>query len=212
MFPNIKFKDCEIHLVKRLRNDLLSLEDSILGYSPKNFSKSKLGRIRIRLFKFPKNEVCNEFFLIYGNKRYVCLNSTLLKKRYYTALQHVLHGITHHFSQFREEIGTEVFCEFVSYSLLKSLLEKKSKFFERRIIKSVMKNSPKEYNMYYRIGRKLEEKEEGFLVKVNRMVKNRKISQKKERRLFKRLLKGKVDSPNFEIKEIPELEIGFRRV
>ncbi|MEM5793316.1 MAG: hypothetical protein QXY45_03080 [Candidatus Aenigmatarchaeota archaeon] len=212
MFPDIGFKDCDIELVRRLKKDLLISKNYLLNYSPSNFTKRRLDKIRIRVFKFPKNEECNEFFLIYKNRKYVCLNSSLLKRRYYAALQHVLHGLTHHFSQFRDDIGDEVFCEFVSYSVLKDLLRERSKRFQDRILRSVMRSSPKEYNTYYRFSRKMDEKNKGFLIKLNNMVKNRKISIKKEKRLFKRVLKTKNKGESFSIENIPELERGFRKV
>jgi hypothetical protein len=210
MFPQIKYKDCSKEQVKRLEQDLMKVKKSILGYSPPDFNRGKLERIRFRIFKFPREENCNEFFILDGNKKYVCLNSSLLKKRYYTALQHVLHGITHHFSKFRTEISDEVFCEFVSYSIIKELLDKKGKKFQRRIIKSIMNSSPKDYNAYYRIAKKLEKKEEGFLLKLNRKVKNRKVSKKKEKQIFTRYLKTKTETYDYVVKEIPELERGFR--
>jgi len=81
----IKYKNCEKQLVKNLEEDLLEVKQSILGHSPSDFNRGKLDRIRIRIFKFPKKETCNEFFIVKGNKKYVCLNSSLLKKRYYFA-------------------------------------------------------------------------------------------------------------------------------
>ncbi|NCN38990.1 MAG: hypothetical protein GW914_01250 [Candidatus Aenigmarchaeota archaeon] len=212
MFPEIKFKDCDHRIAKKLKNDLLSLKEPILDYSPLDFNKGKLDRIRVRVFKFPRKETCNEFFIIIGNKKYVCINSSLLKNRYYSGLQHALHGIAHHFSHFRNEISDEVFCEFVSYSVLKEMLENKGKKFQRRIIRSVMRSSPKEYNIYYRIARKLDEKEEDALLKLNFQAKNRKISKVKEKKIFSRLLKTKIHQYDYVIKEMPELENGFRKV
>jgi hypothetical protein len=212
MFPQIKFKDCEPQLVKNLKNDLLEAKESIFNYSSHDFTKGKLDRIRIRVFKFPRNETCNEFFIIVGNKRYVCLNSSLLKRRYYAGFQHILHGITHHFSYFRDDIADEIFCEFVSYSILKKFLESKGKKFQRRIIRSIMKISPKDYNSYYRVARKLDEKEGGTLTKLNKKAKSRKISRKKEKKIFARLLKTKINNYGEVVKNIPELERGFRKV
>ena len=213
MFPQIKFKDCDRQVVKNLKNDLLEARGSILDYSPSDFNKGKLDRIRIRVFKFPKNETCNEFFIIRGNKKYVCLNSSLLKTRYYAGLQHVLHGITHYFSHFRDDIADEVFCEFVSYSILNELLEGRGgKRFQRRIIRSIMRTSSKEFNSYYRVARKLNKREEGLLLKLNTRVKNRKITKDKEKRMFRRLLKTKVNSYDEVVKKLPELEKEFRKV
>jgi len=213
MFPQIKYKDCDRQLVKNLQDDLLNVKKSILGHSPSDFNKGKLDRIRIRVFRFPRNETCNEFFIVIGNKKYVCLNSSLLKRRYYAGFQHVLHGITHHFSHFRSEIGNEVFCEFVGYSVLKELLEKRGrKKFQRRIMKSVMNASPREYNSYYRIGRKMDKREENVLFRLNSKAKNKKISRKNEKKMFSRLLKTKIKKYDYVIKELPELEKGFRKV
>ena len=212
MFPEIKFKDCDRQLVRNLKEDLLGVRKSILDYSPPDFNKGKLDRIRIRVFKFSRKETCNEFFIIIGNKKYVCLNSSLLRRRYYTGLQHTLHGITHHFSHFRSEIASEVFCEFVSYSTLKQLLKKKGKKFQRRIIRSIMKSSPKDYNSYYRIGRKLDGKDKGFLLKLNEKVRSRRVSKKREKEMFTRLLKRKIKKYDYIIKEMPELEKGFRKI
>ena len=212
MFPQIKYKDCDRQLVKNLRDDLLEVRKSIIDYSPPDFNKGKLDRIRIRIFKFPRNETCNEFFIVVGNKKYVCLNSSLLKRRYYTGFQHLLHGISHHFSHFRSEISNEVFCEFVSYSILRKILRKKGKKFERRIVRSIMNVSPKDYNSYYRIAKKLNRKENEFLTRLNEKVKNRRISRVKEKTMFTRLLKRKVKKYDYVIKKLPELEKGFRKV
>jgi len=212
MFPQIKYKDCDRRLVKNLRDDLLEVRKSIIDYSPLDFNKEKLDRIRIRVFRFPRNETCNEFFIVVGNKKYVCLNSSLLKRRYYTSLQHVLHGISHHFSHFRDEIANEVFCEFVSYSVLRKLLKKKGKNFERRIVRSIMNASPKDYNSYYRVAKKLNRKEDEFLIRLNEKVKNRRISKIKEKTMFTRLLKRKVKKYDYVIKKLPELEKGFMKV
>lgn len=212
MFPEIKFKDCEPQLVRNLKNDLSKLRESILEYSPSDFNKGKLDRIRIRVFEFPRNESCNEFFVVVGNKKYVCVNSNLLKRRYFAGLQHTLHGIVHHFSHFRNDIGDEVFCEFVSYSVLEEFIKKKGEKFKRRIIRSTMKASPKDYNSYYRVGRKLDEREEDLLLKLNSKAKNRKISKKKEKKIFSKLLKMKINNYGEVIKKLPELEKGFRKI
>ncbi len=212
MFPEIKFKDCDPKLVKNLKNDILEAKSSILEYSPSDFNMGKLDRIRLRVFKFQRKETCNEFFIILGNKKYVCLNSSFLKRRYYAALQHTLHGIAHHFSHFRDDIGDEVFCEFVSYSILRKMISKKGKKFERRIIRSVMNSSPKDYNSYYRVAKKLDKKKNGFLIELNEKVKNKRISETKEKTMFTRLLKRKIKKYDYVIKELPELEKGFKEI
>lgn len=186
MFPLIKYKDCDEKLIKKLKSDLTGLKESILGYSPSDFNEGKLDRIRIRVFKFSRKETCNEFFIISGNKKYVCLNTSFLKRRYYAALQHLLHGISHHFSHFRNEIADEIFCEFVSYSILDELLEKRGKGFKRRILKSIERQSPKEYNYYYKTAKKLNKIEDRVLLRMNDKIKNGKISKKKEKMFFKK--------------------------
>ncbi len=212
MFPQVKFKDCEPQLVRNLKNDLSELRESILEYSPSDFNKGKLDRIRVRVFKFPNNETCNEFFMVVGNRKYVCVNSSLLKRRYYAGLQHTLHGIVHHFSYFRDDTADEIFSEFVSYSILEEFIKKKGEKFKRRIIRSVMKASPKDYNSYYRVGRKLDEREEGALIKLNKKAKNRKISKRREKKIFSRLLKTRIHQYDYVVKKLPELEKGFRKV
>jgi len=80
----------------------------------------------------------------------------------------------------REGLNTE-FCEehadYVAYSVL------------RRINKSVMRVSTKEYNHYSRAARKLEKKRKGFLKKLKSKAKSRKLSKRKEKLVFSRLLK-----------------------
>jgi len=215
VFPQIKIKskDVEnIERVKQLRYDLRKLKENILSYVPSNFNSGKLSRIRIRIFKFSKKEGCNEFFIIDRNKKYLCLNSSLLNKRYYDALLHTLHGISHSFCHLKNEIAEEAFCEFVSYSIMKKFIEDKGKKSSRRIIHSLMNNSPKEYNIFYRAARKLEKKKKGIMLKLNVKAKNRKISKKKQKRIFYKLVKLRKFGENDFIDEIPELEKGFRKI
>jgi len=213
-FPQIKIKSkdvVDLSRVKRLKSDLRSLKNDILHYSPSDFNSGKLNRLMIRIFKFSRNERCNEFFLLDGNKKYVCLNSSLLNRRYYAALMHTLHGIAHSFCHLKDEIGEEAFCEYVSYSILKEFLKNKGKRFRRKTICGIMKKSPKNYNKYFRAARKLEKKNEGVMLRMNSQSKNRKISKKKQRKLFYKLTRvSKIevdDSSN-----TPELERGFRKV
>jgi len=208
MFPDIKIKDTDIFLARKLKKDLKWLKSSIMEFSPPDFNIGKLNRLRIRIFKFPKSENCSEFFFIHQNKKYVCLNSSLLHKRYYTGLQYLIHGIAHSFSHFKEEIADEVFCEFVSYSVLKRFLEVKGEKYSRRILKSVMNQSSKQHNSLYRVGRRLEKIEANHLLKLNSRIKNNGIPEKN---ILSRLLKSKktMEKDNFE--KIPELEKGFRK-
>lgn len=213
-FPQIKFKSRDVidfHRVKHLESDLKKLKKSILSYAPSNFNSGKLNRLRIRIFKFSKKNNCEEFFIINGNKKYICLNAFLLNSRYYTALQYLLHGIAHSFSCLKEEIAEEAFCEFVSYSLLRKLIKNKSRRFSRRIIRSIMKKSQKDYNKYYRAARKLERKKEGTMLRLNQDAKNRKISKKKQKKIFRKFIKT-VNIDNNDSWEIPELEKAFRKI
>jgi len=213
-FPQIKIKSKDVvdfTRVKRLKKDLKILKKDILSYAPSNFNTIKLNRLRIRIFKFSRREGCNEFFIINGNKKYVCLNSSLLNRNYYAALLHTLHGITHSFCHLKDEIGEEAFCEYVSYSILKEFLKNKGKRFRRKTIRGIMKKSPKNYNKYYRAARKPEKKSEGIMLKMNSQSKNRKISKKEQRKLFYKLTRlSQIEDDDSS--DIPELERGFRRV
>jgi hypothetical protein len=213
-FPQIKFKSKDIidlNRVKRLKNDLKSLKSDILSYVPSDFNSGKLNRLRFRIFKFSRKEGCNEFFIINWNRKYVCLNSCMLNRRYYAALLHTLHGIAHSFSHLKDEIAEEAFCEYVSYSVLNEFLKNKGKRFRRKIIREIMKKSPKNYNKYYRAARKLEKKKEGIMLKMNNQSKNRKISKKKQKKLFYKLTKVSKLEDN-DSSDILELERGFKKV
>ena len=210
-FPQIMVKPRDVKglsKARRLKRDLKSLSGEILKYSPAGFDRKKLSRLRIRIFRFSKNEGCNEFFVVAKNRKYVCLNSAMLEWRYYTALQHVLHGIAHSFCRLRTPIAEECFCEFVGYSAMSELIKDRKDY--RRIVGSVMRNSPKEYNIYFRATKKLEKREAGRIVKLNRKAKYKGISKKAERRIFYKIVK--IRSFPEEEGEIPELERGFRKV
>jgi len=210
IFPQMKIKDSDVSRAKQLKNDLFTVKRSILNFAPRNYNLHRLNGLRVRIFPFTKEENCNEYFIINRRKKYVCLNARLLSRRYYAALQYVLHGIAHSFCYLRGGISEEVFCEFVSYSILKEFLEKKGGNFARRIIKSVMKVSSKDYNTYFRAGRKLDGRKKDILLKLNSKAKSKKLSRKKEKQMFSKLLKFKKidDSPD----DAPELEKGFRRI
>ena len=213
VFPQIKIKSkdvIDLSRVKKLRADLKLLKNDILSYAPSDYNSGKLNRLRFRIFKFSRKERCNEFFIIDRNRKYVCLNSCMLNRRYHAALLHTLHGITHSFSHLKDEIGEEAFCEYVSYSILKEFLKDK-KGFRRKIIREIMKKSPKNYNKYYRAARKLEKKNEGTMLKMNSQSKNRKISKKKQRKLFYKLTRVS-QIEDYDSGNIPELERGFRKV
>lgn len=212
MFPDIRIKgSINTERVKTLKEDLQALKKSILDYTYRNFDPRKLNRIRVRIFQFPKKEKCNEYFISIRRKKYVCLNAALLRKRYFASLQYVLHGIAHSFCYLRDEIAQEAFCEWVSYSILKNFLLKRGEKFTQRILRSVMRVSSKEYNVYFRAARKLSKKDPERLLKLNLKAKNRKISKQKERRVFHKLLKYK-KIEDCSDSSIPELEKGFKSV
>jgi len=215
IFPQIKIKPkdiSDIGRVRRLKGDLRKLKWSILFHAPSNFNYAKLSRLRIRIFRFSRMENCNEFFTIDGNKKYVCLNSTLFNKRYYESLLYILHGISHSFCHLRDEMVEEAFCEFVSYSIIESFLENKGKLFARKIIRNAMHNSPHKYNVFYMAAKRLERRKRGIMLDLNSKAKNRKISKKKQRRIFYRLVKMKKFGEDGFSDEIPELEKGFRKI
>lgn len=211
-FPQISVKDTDKNRAKKLKADLSILKKSILSFAPKNYSPRRLNTLRIRIFPFSRKENCDEFHVMQKNKKYLCLNSCLLSRRYYSALQYILHGVAHSFCFLRHDISEEVFCEYVSYSILNEFLKNKGEKFKRRIIKSAMKASTKEYNNYVRAARKLEKKKKGFLKKLNSKAKSRRLSKKKEKRVFSKLLKMRRVDEKDDIFNISELEKGFRKV
>jgi len=211
-YPEIKIKDVDITRSKQLKKDLLGLKKPILDFIPKNYNPRRLNNLRIRVFPFPRKENCNEYFFTRNRKKYICLNARLLPRNYYASLQYALHGIAHSFCFLNNDISEEVFCEFVSYSILREFLKEKGEKFSRRIIKSVMNASPREYNVYFRAGRKLDEKKKNMLLKMNSKAKNRKLSRKKEKLVFSRLLKLKKINEDDSFDDVPELEKGFKKV
>ena len=211
-FPQISVKNTDKTRAKHLKKDLSLLKSSIIEFMPRNYSNDRLNTIRIRIFPFSRKENCDEFYLMQNNKKYICLNSCLLSRRYYSALQYILHGIAHSFCFLRHDISEEVFCEYVSYSILNEFLKDKGEKFKRRIMKSVMKVSSKEYNNLFRAARKLEKKKKGFLNELNSKAKSRKLSKRKEKQVFSRLLKmRRIDDKDDPIKGL-ELEKKFEKV
>jgi len=211
-FPQIAIKNTDIKRAKKLKTDLSLLKKSVLNFAPRNYTPRRLDTLRIRIFLFPRKENCHEFYVTQKNRKYVCLNSCLLSNRYYSALQYALHGIAHSFCFLRHDISEEVFCEYVSYSILNEFLKNKGEKFKRRIIKSVMKVSSKEYNNYFRAAKKIEKKKKCFLKKLNSKAKSRKLSKKKEKKVFSRLLKMRRIDDNDPTNGSFELEKGFRKV
>jgi len=212
MFPQISIKNTDLNRAKRLKTDLSSLKKIIHNFIPRNYLFKRLNTLRIRIFPFSKKENCNEFYIRQKNKKYLCLNSCLLSRRYYSALQYTLHGIAHSFCFLRHDISEEVFCEYVSYSILNEFLKDKGEKFRRRIIRSIMKISGRDYNNYYRAARKLDKKKKGFLKKLNSKAKNKKLSKRKEKRVFSRLLKMRRIDDNDLTDNSLELEKGFRKL
>ncbi len=211
-FPDMKVKDVDIQRARQLKNDLNSLENKILEFSPKNITKRKLRRLKFRIFTFPKQEDCNEYYFTHRNAKYVCLNANLLKRSYYAALQFTLHGIAHSFCHLKDSIAEEAFCEYVGYSILEDFVGKKGNKIARKAIRSGMRFSKKDYNTYFRAVRKLDKKNPGFLLKLNAKAKNRKLSRKGEKKVIARYLKVKKNFVEDEEFDLPNLEKGFRKV
>lgn len=214
-FPEIRVmaKDLDgLERARRLKHDLMESKEDIMAYAPSDFNYGKLNRLRIRIFKFSRKEGCNEFFTPVGNKKYVCLNACMLNRKYHAAILYMLHGIGHSFCHLRDEVAEEAFCELVSYSVLNKFLGNRGKEFSRRIIRGIMNKSPSNYNIYYRAARKLEKKKPGIMKKLNERAKNRKISKKKVRKIFYRLMKFRKLEKDGEYDKIPELERGFRKI
>ena len=74
-----------------------------------------------------------------------------------------------------------------------------------------MKKSPKNYNKYYRAARKLEKKNAGIMLRMNNQSRYRKISKKKQKKLFYKLTRVKQLGQG-DLSDVPELERGFRKV
>jgi hypothetical protein len=211
MFPRIKVKQVvNLENVKRLKKDLKGLRTNILNFVPSGFGNRDLNDLRIRVFKFPEKDDCDEFFTTVQNKKYVCLNSDLLNKNYFAGLQYALHGIAHSFCHLSDDVGQEIFCEVVSYDVLRELLKNKSDAFKRRVFQRIMQVSPDDYNTYYRVGRRLEKKRRGFLHRLNDKAYDERISEKDERRIFYKLIRPRTMENDKEI--IPDLEKGFKRI
>ena len=101
--------------------------------------------------------------------------------------------------------------EWYSYLLIEHL-KSKGKRLTRRIIKSIMKTSTKEYNTFFRIARRLNEKENNYILKLNSKAKNKKISKRKQTLMFSRYSKSRIRTSKETELNIPELEKGFRRI
>lgn len=75
-----------------------------------------------------------------------------------------------------------------------------------------MKISGRDYNNYYRAARKLDKRNKDFLKKLNSKAKNKKLSKRKEKRVFSRLLKMRRIDDNDLTDNSLELEKGFRKL
>ena len=215
IFPQIKIRTKDVSNIanaRKLRSDLSKLGSDILTYAPSNFDAKKLDRTRIRIFKFPRNENCGEMFILTGRKRYVCINSSLINRKYYKSLEYALHGIAHSFCHLDDGAADEAFCEFVAYSIFTRFLNKKGMKRSKRITRKVMKDSTSEYNQYFIAAKKLEKTETGIMMKLNTQAKNRKISKIDQRKMFYKLLKFKKIKEDDCSNDIPELEKGFSKL
>lgn len=210
---DIKAKGLEdLDRARTLATDLKAAENLILEFVPPKTDKRKLKRCRVRIYPFSRRESANELFLVQDRHKYVCLNSSLLKKRYWAALQHLIHGLAHSFCHLRDGIAEEVFCEWVGYSVVEQLAKDKGEQFARRVLKSVMASSHPSYRIYYRAARRLNDKESGRIIKLNNKAKKRRISKKKEKKIISRALKARrVGFEELEDYKV-ELEKGFRKV
>jgi len=198
---------------RQLIADLEALKADILDFAPLNVDSRYLKRNRIRIFPFKRSEEGNEYFIKKGRKRYICLNASVLKKRYWAALQFLVHGIAHSFCHLRDEIGEEAFCEWVAYSIVKDYAEKKGQDFAHRILKSIMRVSSPAYKAFYRAAKRLESKDPNYLICLNNKAKHRKIRKSREKQIISRALKTKRHRDLEELdSKIPELEKGFRKL
>lgn len=212
MFSDIKVKgNVDLDKARQLQSTLAILQPKFSSFMPKSFNPSGISKAKIRIYPFPKSEDCNEYYTVKNRIRYICLNSHLLERRYYSSLQYLLHGISHSFCFLKDDIAQEVFCEFVSYKILNEFLKSRGENLRRKIVRSVMKISPKDYNSYYRVGRKLDEKKRNFLLKLNAKAKSKKLSKRKERKIFYKLLK-QVKTDDSKKQKLPDLEKKFKAI
>ena len=198
---------------RQLAADLEVLKGSILDFAPLSIDSRYLKRTRIRVFPFPRSEEGNEYYIVKGRKRYVCLNANVLKRQYWAALQFLIHGLAHSFCHLRDEIGEEAFCEWVSYSVIKEFAEQKGEKFARMVLKSIMRLSSPAYRSFYRAAKRLDERNPDYLVCLNNRARNRKIRKSTEKQIISRALKTKRHRNLSELdSSIPELEKGFRKL
>lgn len=209
---DIKIKgDMDRTRASKLAQALCQLEPLMLNFG--KISGRNLRRNRLRIYPFSRKEGANEIFLRYRNKKYICLNASLLKRRYWASLQYLLHGLAHSFCYLRDGIAEEVFCEYVGYKGVENLLAGKSLGFRRRILRSIVRTTHKSYRAYIRAARRLDEREEGFILKLNRRARVRKLSQIREKKIIYRALKAsRASQPDEDDGYMPELERGFRRL
>ena len=193
--------------IRRLATHLGQAEPLFKEHFPKNFSLKKLRKNRIRIYHFPKTEKASEIFSWHRNSRYVSLRAGLLRKRYWAGLQYLLHGLAHSFCYLRDGISEEVFCENVAFTVLKKLLKNYSPKFRRKILKSVLRITSREYENYYKAAQRLAKRNPKILVGLNAKAQHRHIPIKLEKQIVYRALKGKTSS--FE--EIEDYKINLER-
>jgi hypothetical protein len=212
-YPRLKAKgfDNDQRLFQ-LQKDLASMKKDLLKECPPSFTAKKLDSINYRVFAFPKTEIAGELYVTQGRKKYVCIDSKIAKRSYYSALQFALHGTVHAFSHFRDPIADEAYCEYLSYKVLSTHLAKKGEKYRRRILRSIMRLSSPDYNMYLRAARRVEESHPGLLRKLNNKARHRNIAKAKERRIFRKYVKHKSTLEGEVITVDYELERGFRTI
>ncbi|HKZ49872.1 MAG TPA: hypothetical protein VJ110_02615 [Candidatus Nanoarchaeia archaeon] len=212
---NFKTRDLPRQHIPRAKSLAKTLEQNLGAIAKAARTKPhKLRSIRFRVYPFSRKEAANELFIKEGNKKYVCLNSALLKRKKWASLQYLLHGIGHSLCHLRDGVGEEVFCEHVGYKALNALLINKSLKERRRILRSVMRASHPEYRTYHRAARRLTESDPDKLIKLNNRAKHRKIAKINEKKVFYRALKARRshDSEDFDDNFSVELEKGFRKL
>ncbi len=193
--------------IVRLATHLGQAEPLFKEHFPRNFSLKKLRKNRVRIYSFPKTEKASEIFSWRGNSRYVSMRAGLLRRRYWAGLQYLLHGLAHSFCYLRDGISEEVFCENVAFSVLKKLLKNYSPKFRRKILRSVLRITSREYENYYKAAQRLTKRNPKILVRLNAKALHRRIPIRAEKQIVYRALKGR--SSRFE--ELEEYNINLER-
>jgi hypothetical protein len=212
-YPSLKYRDFENkERLVRLKKDLASLKKDILKESPSSFTAKKLKSLRYRVMPFNADESAGELYIMQGRRKYVCIDTKIARKSYYGALQFALHGTAHAFSHFRDPIADEAYCEYISYKILNNHLAKKGERYRRRIMRSIMRLSSPDYNIYLRAARRIEESAPNTLRKMNNKARHRNIVKAKESRIFRKYVKHSSTGDLAKIIVDYELEKGFKTV